>query len=270
MRSIKLFVALCAAAAVLASAFYAHAEDDAKAREIMQKVQDRYDGDTSVADQEMILKDKRGRKRVRKIKTYEKDFGEDTYSIMFFVEPADVKDTSFLTYDYDAESKDDDQWLYLPALKKVKRIASSDKDDPFMGSDFNYGDMTKRELSKFTFKLLGEKDVRGQKCWLIEATPISQDVVEEYGYDKYAVFVRQDNYVVVRGVFWVENSDKIKYLDVPDLKQIEGIWTPVEMHMKTQQGERVLHSTIFKTLAVDYNVDLPDSMFTTRRMEKGL
>ena len=105
-------------------------------REIAQRVHDRDDGKTLSQDMTMILIDKNGKKRVRKIKTFSKDFGKDTYRIMFFLSPADVKDTAFLTYDYDDPNKDDDQWLYLPALKKVKRIPTSDKSSSFMGSDF--------------------------------------------------------------------------------------------------------------------------------------
>jgi hypothetical protein len=110
--------------------------DDPKAREIMEKVDARDDGDNQTSDLEMVLIDKNGYERVRKIKSFSKDKGEDRLRLMFFMEPADVEDTAFLTYDYDDPDRDDDQWLYLPALKKTKRIASSDKDNAFMGSDF--------------------------------------------------------------------------------------------------------------------------------------
>ena len=116
---------------------------DLTAREIMQQVYDRDDGNNAITEMEMVLVDKNGNKRVRNVKSFRRDAGkdgEDTQSIMFFVTPADVKDTGFLTYDYDDDAKDDDQWLYLPALKKTKRIASSDKSSSFMGTDFTYSD----------------------------------------------------------------------------------------------------------------------------------
>ncbi len=103
----------------------------------MQAVDDRDDGDDGISDLEMTLIDKRGNKRVRKIRSFSKDFGEDDYQLMFFLSPADVKDTGFLTFDYDDDDRDDDQWLYLPALKKTKRIATGDKSGSFMGSDFS-------------------------------------------------------------------------------------------------------------------------------------
>lgn len=125
--------------------------DDAKAREIMQKVDDRNDGDNQASDMVMILIDKNDKERIRKLSVFAKDKGEDTLRLMFFVHPADVKNTSFLTWDYDDYDKDDDQWLYLPALKKTKRIASSDQSDSFMGSDLNYSDMTSRNLDDYDF-----------------------------------------------------------------------------------------------------------------------
>ncbi|MCB1829203.1 MAG: outer membrane lipoprotein-sorting protein, partial [Gammaproteobacteria bacterium] len=108
----------------------------------------------------------------------------------------------FLTYDYDDPEQDDDQWLYLPALSKSKRIASSDKSGAFMGSDFNYSDMTRRNLNAYDFRLLKEDEVRGRKAWLIEALPKDREEMEETGYKKSLVFVDQESFVVVRAVHW--------------------------------------------------------------------
>jgi len=121
----------------LLAALPVHA-DDPRAREIMERVDARDDGDDQTSRLDMILIDKRENQRVRELLSFAKDVGEDTYTMLFFLSPADVKDTGFLTYDYDDESRDDDQWLFLPALRKTKRIASGDKSGSFMGSDFTY------------------------------------------------------------------------------------------------------------------------------------
>ncbi|HHD79841.1 MAG TPA: outer membrane lipoprotein-sorting protein, partial [Epsilonproteobacteria bacterium] len=170
--------------------------DDPIARSIMQKVDARDDGKTLEQDMLMVLIDKNGKKRNRNLHTYSKDFGVDEHQILFFKSPADVKNTAFLTYDYDDVNKDDDQWLYLPALKKVKRIPSSDKRSSFMGSDFSYYDMTDRDLSDYNYKLLKETKVRGHDAWMIEATPRNKKVMKESGYKKTIAIVRKDNYVV--------------------------------------------------------------------------
>ncbi len=244
--------------------------DDPKAREIMEKVDARNDGDNIASDMEMILIDRNKSERRRKIRSFTKDFGENEYRILFFLHPPDVKNTGFLTYDYDDPEKDDDQWLYLPALRKTKRIASSDKSGSFMGSDFSYADMTSRDLDDYDYKLLKEGDVRGQKVWLIQALPRSEKVIDELGYTKTVVFVRQDNYIVVRSVNWVKKGKRLKYMDVKRLELIDGIWTNTEIHMTTKKGKKTEHSTTLKFHNVKYNQDLGADMFTIRRLEKGL
>ncbi|HIP28909.1 MAG TPA: outer membrane lipoprotein-sorting protein [Sulfurovum sp.] len=243
--------------------------DDAKARAIMEKVDAREDGKTLEQDMTMILIDKNGKKRTRNLHTYGKDFGVDKHQIMFFKSPADVKNTSFLTYDYDKASKDDDQWLYLPALKKVKRIPSSDKSSSFMGSDFSYFDMTDRDLSDYDFKLIKEIKVRGKAAWMIESTPRNKKIIKESGYTKSIAIIRKDNYVAVRVINFMRNGKK-KYMDMRRLHKQGGVWLPDEMTMTTKKGKRTLHKTILKFKNIKLNKAINNSMFTTRRLEKGL
>jgi hypothetical protein len=244
--------------------------DDPAARAIMEKVDARDDGDNQMSDMEMILIDKRGKKRVRRLGIFSKDKGEDTLRLMFFLGPADVKDTAFLTWDYDDPAKDDDQWLYLPALRKTKRIASSDKDGSFMGSDLNYSDMTDRNLEDYDFTLKKEMEVNGVKTWLIESIPRTKKVIKETGYKKSLLFVRQDNYFVIRGVNWVRDNGYLKYMDVKKLERIDGIWVATEMHVTKKKSKKLVHKTILKLNNVKFNQDLDYDMFTVRRMEKGL
>jgi len=185
-----------------------------------------------------------------------------------------VKGTAFLTYDYDNDyydpDRDDDQWLYLPALKKSKRIASTDKSKSFMGSDFTYSDMTSRDLEDYDFKLLKTQTVKDKETWIIEALPKNNEVIEETGYTKSLLFVRQDNYVVVRAVHFVKEGSKLKYMDVKKLELIDNIWIPTETHMTTKKRKMTLHKTILKHHDIRFNQDLDESFFTVRRMEKGL
>ncbi len=240
------------------------------AREIMERVNARDTGDRSSADMEMILIDKRGKKRIRKLKTFKREKGEFSQSLMFFLSPADVKNTGFLTFDYDEAGKDDDQWLYLPALRKTKRIAAGDKSGSFMGSDLNYSDMTSPDLDAYEYTLMKETEVKGHKVWQIKAVPKNRDEAEKSGYSKSVVFVRQDNYVVVRGVRWVYKKKRNKYLDVRKLEQIDGIWVSTEMHMTTKAGKKTLHKTVLKQRNIRFNLpEVDEDLFTIRRLEKG-
>jgi len=266
MKAKKLLFLLGVGASLLTTQALA---DDPTARAIMEKVDARDEGDTLEQDMLMILIDKNGNQRTRDLKSYAKDFGVDNHRTIFFKSPADVKNTAFLTYDYDDGARDDDQWLYLPALKKVKRIPSTDKSSSFMGSDFSYFDMTDRDLEDYDFKLLKETEVRGHPAWMIESTPRNQAIIDESGYEKTIAIVRKDNHVVVRAINFMTNGKK-KYLDIKQLRQENGIWLIDEMTMTTKKGKRTLHKTILTFSNVTLNGVIKDNVFTTRRLEKGL
>ncbi len=158
-------------------------------REIMLKAEERPEAETSQSEITLTIINKRGKKRVRKLKSYSMEVGKDKKTLMFFEYPGDVKGTGFLTWDYDEIGKDDDKWLYLPAMKKTRRISgSSAKKDYFMGTDFTYDDMGERNIDEDTHKLLGEEDVNGHKCWKIEST--SKDKRDIFS--KKIIWLRQD------------------------------------------------------------------------------
>ncbi len=240
------------------------------AREIMEKVDARDDGDNMVANIKMTLIDKNENLRIRNMKVFNKDKGKDTWKLQFFLSPADVKDTGFLTYDYYEGGRDDDQWLYLPDLRKTKRIATSDKSSAFMGSDFSYADMTRRVVDEWTYKLLKESEVNGHKVWLIEALPIDKTVENRYGYIKSVIFIRQDIFMGVRAVHWLKAGKKIKYQEMLGIKQIDGIWVSTEYRMKTTKNKVTQHKTIMEWSDIKYNQSLDDDLFSVRRLEKGM
>jgi len=240
------------------------------ARDIMQQVNDRDDGDYGISDLRQILIDKSGHKRIREIRSYTRDQGKDEQRILFFKSPADVRDTGLLTYDYDESGRDDDQWLYLPALNKSKRIASSDKSSSFMGSDLNFSDMTRRDLDQYNFRLIKEADVKGHKTWLIESIPRTRAERDNSGYKKELLFVRQDNFIVVRAVQWTSEGNRIKYMEVKELEKIDGIWVRTRIQVVTKKGKKMQHKTVLEFNNVRFNQDLPDDTWSQRRLSQGL
>ncbi len=243
--------------------------DEPAARAIMVAVDERDDGDNQTSNMQMILIDKRGKQRIRELRSFSKDQGKDKNSMMFFMSPADVRDTGFLTYDYDDPDRDDDQWLYLPALKKTKRIASSDKSGSFMGSDFSYADMTDRPLDRYAYQLLQESEVNGHPVWVIQATPINDDEIDETGYTKSIQFVRKDNHVAIRAKIWVKKGKRNKYMEVQELELIDDIWVPTVMTMTTKKGKQTLHKTILRTSDIKFNQSLDFDSFSVRGLEAG-
>jgi len=240
------------------------------AREIMEKVDLLDTVDTMVADQEWTLIDKNGYERYRCTKAFLKEKSEETLGIMFFLSPADIKGTGFLVRDYRSGEKDNDQWLYLPALHKTKRIASSGRSASFMGSDLSYADMSKLVIDDWNYRLLGEEKIAGCKVWVVELLPKSPQVAERYGYIRSVFFVRQDIFTVIKEVHWMDKGHKIKYFDVKKLEQIDSVWVSTKIHVKTVQGKMELHQTILTLKNVKINENLDESMFTVRQLEKGL
>lgn len=214
----------------------------------------------------MKLINKRGAVRERKLVSYSIDVGKDKKdrkSIMFFEYPGDVKGTGFLTWNYDELSKDDDKWLYLPAMKKTRRISgSSAKQDFFMGSDFTYDDMGNRNVDEDTHKLLGEETVDGHKCWKLEST--SKDNRDIYS--KKIALIRQDCLIPVK-VEYFDKMDKLhRRLEISDITQVDGFWTAQKLHMTNVQTG---HQTILEIKDSKYNIPLEEAKFNVTTLEKG-
>ena len=178
--------------------------------------------------------------------------------------------TGFLTYDYDDPERDDDQWLFLPALSRTKRIASSDKSGSFMGSDFSYADMSDRPIEHWDYELMGESEIDGHAVWQIQGIPITEREKDETGYEKMISFVRKDNYVVVRSLSWLKKGDRLKYMDVTKLEEIDGIWVATEIQVTTKKGKATQHKTVMRSHDVRFDQDLDEDLFSVRQLEKGL
>jgi len=131
--------------------------------------------------------------------------------------------------------------------------------------------MTSPDLDLYDYTLMKETEVKGQKVWQIKAVPKTKAEAKKSGYSKSVVFIRQDNYVMIRGVRWVHKKKRNKYLDVRKLDKIDGIWVSTEMHVTTKFGKKILHKTIMKQKNIHFNQDeVNEDLFSIRRLEKGL
>lgn len=231
-------------------------------REIVKKVYEQPAGDDQVADLTMTLTNKSGKQRVRIIKQFTKDMGNVEKSIMFFQSPADVKNTSFMSWSYDSD-KNDDQWIYLPALKKTKRISSDSKSDYFMGSDFTYDDLGDRKLDADTHTLLRSETIDGVDYYVVES--VSKD--EEYMYTKAITWIRKDNFIGLKKEFYDEDEDLLKILYIKEFKEISGILVITNSEMKNVQKD---HSTTMELKNIEINTGISDSKFTERMMMRGM
>lgn len=235
-------------------------------KEIAQRVKDRPDGDTRQTEMVMKLINKRGSVRERKLISYSIDVGKDKKDrklMMFFQYPGDVKGTGFLTWDYDEIGKDDDKWLYLPAMKKTRRISgSSAKKDYFMGSDFTYDDMGSRNVDEDTHNLIGEETLDGQKCWKLESTPKDNRDI----YSKKIAWIRQDCLIPVKVEFYDKMNNLHRRLEMSNIEKVDGFWVAKKMQMTNVQTE---HQTVLEFINPKYNVPLEEAKFNVTVLEKG-
>lgn len=241
------------------------------AKQIMQKVDDRDTGETIVSESALILIDKKKRQRIRQLKLFSKEYEQVDKSVSFFMSPADVKDTAYMSFDWDDDAKEDDSWLYLPALQKTNRIAASDKSGAFMGSDFSYADIDGVEVEDFTYRLVKEsEEVNGHDCWVIESTPKSKAVIKETGYLTTTSWIRKDIFMQVKAIIKVKKGKRVKYFQAKDIEQIQGIWTAKTLQMVTTKRNKLEHSSVLKINAVDYQTKVDDKMFENNRLQRGL
>jgi len=228
--------------------------------EIAQKVYTRNDGKDFYAEIEMILIDKHGKQRVREMIIAEKDYGILRKVFIRFTSPADIKNTSFLSWEN--RNREDDQFLYLPALRRVRRIVSSKKDNSFVNSDFTYEDMERRKPEKDEHTLLRDEKYNDWDCWVVESIP-KKGTRSQYG--KIISWVAKDIYLPIRMDLYDKKEKLIKQLIVHEIKQIQGIWTAVDTEMVNLKEK---HHTRLIIKSVKYNVGLSDEMFTKRYMAR--
>ena len=235
--------------------------------QIMQRVDDRDDGDDLTQKIYQKLIDKRGGERERFIVSFRKDYGKDNKGISYFLQPANIRDTALLTYDYDGVEQDDDQWLYLPALKKVRRISASDRGDYFMGTDFTFEDVKQTpELEDYNWRLVGSETVDGHDCWVVEGEPKTDALKKDLGYSKTVNYIRKDIDMAVRIDYWDRKGQELKHFRITALEQIDGIWTATGMVMENVQTG---HKTEMVFSEQKYNGGLSDGLFSERMLKRG-
>ncbi|MEM7209730.1 MAG: outer membrane lipoprotein-sorting protein [Pseudomonadota bacterium] len=247
-----------------AAAGIAHAQTpEEKGMEIAVEADRR---DTGFGDSEaamtMTLKNRKGDTSTRevRVKTLEID-GDGDKSMSIFDKPADVKGTAFLTYSHSLEP--DEQWIYLPALKRVKRISSKNKSGPFMGSEFAYEDISSQEVDKYTYKYLRDEELNGKKVFVVERYP----AYKNSGYKRQIAWIDQEEYIALKTEFYDRKDSLLKTLEWRDYKQYLGqFWRAHEMHMVNHQNGK---TTTLAWSDYTFNVGLGDKDFNKNVLKRA-
>jgi len=222
---------------------------------------------TLVSEEKMILETDQGQQRVRDISTQSKlqADGRNLNLVVRFNSPADVQGTTFLQIQN--EDRDDDMWIYLPALKKVRRLVSNNKRDSFVGSDFSYGDILTLRPSLFTHVLKGVETVEGAECFRVESVPREESMAGDIGYAHKTTWLRKDNLLEVQIHYFDEAGVLLKTQTTGEHKLLQSNpprWIAMNRKMVNHETGHKTSILISKT---DTEEPVKDEAFTSRAIE---
>lgn len=234
-------------------------------REIMERALQQSSWDDMQADMQLILRTARGEERFREVAFYSKDNEEDlSRMLMRFLSPADVKGTGFLTL----ETSDDDEerYLYLPALRRVKKIATSGSGGNFMSSDYTYYDIGEPKIDDWTYELAGEEQ-RGERMYYkLECKPVSLQVRQDTGYGLIVRWVDKENYRIPYSELYDLGPNKWKTLDILAYAKIGDTDFASVMIMRDLESG---HSSEIRFDNIRVDQGIPDDFFTVRYLQRG-
>jgi hypothetical protein len=236
-------------------------------KEIVLEQEKRHKVQSETATDVMILIDRNNNKEKRVMKRLGKDFGQgERKLLMFFVEPADVKGTALLTWEH--EKGADDQWLYLPAHKKMQRIAAGSKRSYVMGTDFTYEDLQPEDVDNYSYNVARSEKFKEleksqeQDCWVIEAVPANEAQRKDSSYSKRLIWVRQDIYAPVKIEFYDLRGTLVKTQTIHDYENVKGdVWRAKKTLMDNHKEK---HKTLVGVQAKQVDGDIDDKVFTER------
>jgi len=229
--------------------------------QVAQLTYDRYLGDDMQMRGTMELISKNGHVRNREYTSLRKDINDVRKQLIRFTAPADIDGTTFLTLEKDFSSNTE-QHLYLPALKRTRRIVASQKGRSFVNSDFTYEDMQRHSVDAWNYQLNGEETVSGKACYILTSTPKESTDTQ---YSKTVAWIEKSNFIPLKTVFWDKKVQKSKIYTVVSFDIIDQIATETEVLMENLLSG---HATRLKVLAIKYNTGLKDSLFTARALER--
>lgn len=216
----------------------------------------------STANMTMELRNKHGDTSLRhiRIKTLEVE-GDGDKSMSIFDQPADVKGTAFLTFSH--AIKADEQWMYLPSIKRVKRINSKNKSGPFMGSEFAFEDIASQEIEKYSYKYLRDENINGVDCFVIERIP----TYKHSGYTRQLGWVNKSEYRPEKIVFYDRKNTLLKTLTYSGYnKYLNKYWRADQLTMTNHQTDK---STILKWTDYKFKTGLSDRDFSRNSLKRA-
>lgn len=256
---ISLFLSATAAFAQEKAPELSGAEIIKKSRDLIYEIEDQKNKVI------LTLVEKDGSKKkieaTRYWKNYRSQGGFDSKMLLLTDFPPDSRGVAFLIWDYSEENKTDDLWIYLPALRKVRRISAQDQNDAFLGSDLTFGDMGQRRLDEDDHKFIKEEVYQGMPTYVVESIPREKTSL----YSKKVSWISKDNWTVLK-IDYYDNNQKLLKRQVIDWQKLNDlhVWKKTEV-TNVQNG----HRTIFEVSDLKVNAGLQDGDFTERTLTSG-
>jgi hypothetical protein len=210
----------------------------------------------------MKLVSKGGQERIREMTMLRKNYGEsggDQKYFIYFFQPADVKDMTFMVYKY--PGKDADRWLFIPAISMVRRIAAKDKHSSFVGSDFTYEDVSGRNLEEDAHSIVKEEKAGGKDCYVIKSAPKAADM--EYSYKM--SWIDKSTFLPLKEEYFDKRGELYKVFTAIEIKDVKGFPTITKRSMKNLQSGHMTEVSYSRT---DYGIGIEDSLFTERFLKQ--
>ncbi len=231
------------------------------AEQLAQQVYDRYIGNDMKLQGVMQLISKKGHVRTREFISMRKESDGQRKLLIRFTSPADIDGTGFLTLEKNNSSKTE-QHLYLPALKRTRRIVASQKGRSFVNSDFTYEDMQRHPVAEWNYQLKGEEKIAGSDCYILISTPQSDTKTQ---YSKLISWIEKKHLIPVKTDFWNKKGKQTKSYMVNKFVIIDTIATEVDVVMDDLTSG---HKTRLVSKNIVYNSGLKNALFTTRALER--
>lgn len=190
----------------------------------------------------------------------------DNRRIVVFKSPSDVKGTKTLLIEH--TGSDDDIWIYLPAMKKVRRLVASNKKDSFVGTDFSYGDVIGHKVEDWNHKLLREEKADGKDCYVIESTPKSPETADHSGYSKRVSWIDKQSSVAVKGEIYDQNGELLKKTTSEDIQKVDAKNNKWQAMKLIAENVQTSHKTVIEFKNFKAGVGVKDDVFTPRALEK--
>ncbi len=237
------------------------------ATEIVALVNSRLAGRFVSRKIEMTMTTRKGRTRTRRTGSFRKQDGGNLRSVIYYLSPHSVRGSSFLTHDYDDASEEDDQWLYLPSIRRPRRVAASDRGDYFMGTDFTFDDVkheTDLSATDYRWQRDGAETLDETPCLIIVGEPVDETTAEALGYGRLRVWVSTESWIPIRSEYWDPQGNPIKTIIVSEIRRVDDIWTPHRIEaVRLKNG----HRTVFEISDPDYHTEIDDFVFTKRALD---